>query len=160
MKLDFLFSGQALPGSVIHFSVDEVDAWVRVRVPPRFPGVRAPKLVLGMGAATGSAMIDFAKVMQGQGQQLSPAAALMAGGEHPVLVAARIESSGGNATVTPTRVEVSGVAATGSLLDFLVKNFFMPLFPDAKIGQPFELGLNIDRMEVRPDGVRLTIKKK
>jgi hypothetical protein len=160
MKLNFLFSGQALPGSVIPFPLDEVDAWVRVRIPARYPGVRTPKVVLGMGTITGTAMIDFAKVMEGQGKPLGTAGALMAGGEHPVLVAVRLESSGGKTVVTPTRVEISGVAATGSLLDFMVKTFLLPLFPDAKIGQPFELGLDMDRLEVRPDGVRVTIKKK
>src|SRR5258708_25619003 len=40
MKLNFLLSGQAAPGSVILFPPDEVDAWVRTRVPDRFPGIR------------------------------------------------------------------------------------------------------------------------
>ena len=160
MRLNFLFSGQALPGSVITFPVDEVDAWVRVRVPARYPGVRDPKVVLGMGTVTGSATIDFAQVMAGQGKPLGMAGSLFAAGERPVVVSARIESSGGQATVIPTRVEVSGVAVTGSVLDFMVKSFLLPLFPDAKVAQPFEIGLGIDRLEVRPTGVVVTMKKK
>ena len=160
MKLGLLSSGQALPGSVIVFPVDEIDAWVRLRVPVLYPGVRTPKVVLDTGSATGSAMIDFAKVLEARGKPLGLAGALIAGGEHPVLVAVRIESSDGKAVVTPTRVEVSGVAATGSVLDFMVKTFLLPLFPEAKIGQPFELGLGMDRLEVRPNGVRVTMKKK
>ncbi len=159
-KLNLLSGGQALPGSTIAFPVDEVDAWVRIRVPALYPGVRAPKVVLDAGSMTGSAMIDLAKVMEAHGKPLGLAGALMAGGEHPVLVAARIESSGGKAVVTPTRVEISGVAATGAVLDFMVKTFLLPLFPDAKIGQPFELGLGMDRLEVRPNGVRVTMRKK
>jgi hypothetical protein len=58
-----------------------------------------------------------------------------------------------------TRVEVSGVAATGSVLDFLVKTFFMPLYPTAHIGEKFEIGYNIDRMDIRPTGVRVAMKK-
>jgi hypothetical protein len=159
-KLSLLSNGQAQPGSTIAFPVDEVDAWVRVRVPALYPGVRAPKVVLDTGSMTGSALIDFAKVMEAHGKPLGLAGALMAGGEHPVSVAVRIESSGGKAVVTPTRVEISGVAATGAVLDFMVKTFLLPLFPDAKIGQPFELGLGMDRLEVRPNGVRVTMKKK
>jgi hypothetical protein len=45
------------------------------------------------------------------------------------------------------------------VLDFLVKTFFLPLFPSAKIGEPFDLGWNIDRVEIRPDGIRVTAKK-
>lgn len=160
MKLDLLSSGRALPGSVITFSPDEIDAWVRLRVPALYPGLRGPKLVLETGSMTGSAMIDFAKVLEAHGKPLGMAGALMAGGEHPVQVAVRVESSAGRAVVTPTRVEVSGVAATGSVLDFMVKTFLLPLFPDAKIGQPFEVGLGIDRLDVRADGVRVTMKNR
>lgn len=160
MKLNFLFSGQAPPGSTITFPADDIEAWVRVLVMTRYPGVRDPKIVLGMGRVTGSATIDFAQVMAGQGKPLGTAAALFAGGEHPVTVDARIVSSGGQATVTPTRVEVSGVAVTGSVLDFMIKSFLLPLFPDARIGQPFQLGLGIDRLEVRPGAATVTLKKK
>lgn len=159
-KIDLLSGGLALPGSVIVFSEDEISAWVRAWVPARYPGVRAPRIVLGTGSATASAMIDFAEVMRGQGKPLGPAAAMVAGGEHPVSVAVRIESGGGEAVVTPTRVEVSEAVVTGSVLDFLVKTFLLPLFPEAKIGQPFELGAGIDRLEVRPDGVRVTMKRR
>jgi hypothetical protein len=160
MKLGLISSGQAAPGSVIVFPADEIDAWVRIRIPALYPGVRAPKVILDTGSATGSAMIDFAKVMEAHGKALGMAGAVMAGGEHPVTASVRIESSGGNTVVTPTRVEVSGIAATGSLLDFMVKTFLLPLFPEAKIGQPFQLGLGMDRLDVRPNGVRVTMKRK
>lgn len=159
MKLNLLSSGQASPGSVILFPPDEVDAWVRTRVPGRFPGIRAPKVVLGTGNVTASAMIDFTKVLAGEGQPLNLALEKLFEGERPVRVIARIESSGGQAIVTPARVEVSGIAVTGSALDFLVKTFLLPLFPDAKVGQPFALDFGIDRVDVRPDGVRVAIKK-
>ena len=56
-------------------------------------------------------------------------------------------------------VNLDGVAVTGAPLDFLVNEFFLHLFPDAKVNQPFELHDNIERIELRPDGVRVTIKK-
>ena len=58
-----------------------------------------------------------------------------------------------------TRVELSGVSMEGASLDFLVKDLFMPLYPDAKIGEPFDLEYNIDHLQIRPDGLRITIKK-
>jgi hypothetical protein len=42
-------------------------------------------------------------------------------------------------------------------LDFLIQNFVLPYYPDAKIGQPFELAHRIDRLEVRPGEVRVVI---
>ncbi|MGA3203187.1 MAG: hypothetical protein ABSF12_11915, partial [Bryobacteraceae bacterium] len=80
-------------------------------------------------------------------------------GERPVTISIHLESGGGFCTVDLTRVEVSGVAATGSVLDFLVKTFFMPLYPTAHIGEKFEIGYNIDRMDIRPTGVRVAMKK-
>jgi hypothetical protein len=159
-KLTILSSGEALPGSVIVFPPDEVDAWVRTQIPERFPGVRAPKVGLGTSQVTAFAMIDFTKVLEGEGQPLNPTVAKLFDGEHPVRVVVRIQSSGGQAVVSPTRVEVSGIPATGAALDFLVKTFFLPLFPQAKIAQPFELESGIDHIDVRPDGVRVAIKKK
>ena len=70
-----------------------------------------------------------------------------------------MQSSGGRCAVYLTGVELSGVSITGSALDFLIKTFFMPLYPEAKIGQPFELGDNIESIDVRPTGVRVTIKR-
>ena len=58
-----------------------------------------------------------------------------------------------------TRLEISGIAVTGAPLDFLVNQFFLQMFPDAKVNQPFDLRDNIERIEIRPDGVRVTMKK-
>jgi len=74
-------------------------------------------------------------------------------------VSVQLESARGRATAKLTRLEISGIAVTGAPLDFLVNQFFLKLFPDAKVNQPFDLRDNIDRIELRPDGVRVTIKK-
>ena len=58
-----------------------------------------------------------------------------------------------------TRLEISGIAITGAPLDFLVNQFFLKMFPDAKVDQPFDLRDNIDSIRLRPDGVRVTMKK-
>ena len=54
-------------------------------------------------------------------------------------------------------IEISGVAAEGSVLDFLIRTFFLPLYPNAKIGQPFELGFNMERLQIHPSGVVVRI---
>ena len=58
-----------------------------------------------------------------------------------------------------TRVEVSGVSVEGAVLDFLINNFFLPLYPNAKIGEPVDMDFDIDHFQIRPDGLRITIKK-
>jgi hypothetical protein len=56
-------------------------------------------------------------------------------------------------------VEIGGLAVSGSTLDFLIHTFFMPLYPNAKIDEPFELADRIDRIEVTPAAARVYIRK-
>ena len=85
--------------------------------------------------------------------------AAMISGEHPVYLAVRVESALGKATVFLDEVQFSGAALSGSVLNFLYNSFFQPIFPDAKIDRPFPLKEPIERLDVRPDGVRVWIKK-
>jgi hypothetical protein len=112
-----------------------------------------------MNTATGTALVNLLKMRQAEGIATNPFVERLIDGERPMKVTVRLESGGGRCTVHLLRVEVSGLAATGPVLDLLVSAFFQPLFPDAKIDQPFELGSNIDRIDIQPTGVRVTIKK-
>ena len=156
LKLNLIDSGRARRGSVIVFTPAEMNAWARSRVPQMYQGISDPSIQLGMGTATGSAMIDLLKMRQGP---TNPLIAKLIEGERPLKVSVQLDSSGGRATAKLTRLEISGIAVTGAPLDFLVNQFFLKMFPDAKVNQPFELRDNIDRIELRPDGVRVTIKK-
>jgi hypothetical protein len=79
-------------------------------------------------------------------------------GERPVSVTARVRSSAGRATVDIQRVEISGLAIDGGTLDFLIQNFLIPMYPEAVIGKPFELGHGIDRLDVSPSAVAVLLK--
>jgi hypothetical protein len=57
-----------------------------------------------------------------------------------------------------TRVEISDAVANGTLLDFLIKAFLLPLYPNAKIDEPFDLDFDVDRIEIHPSGVSVTMK--
>ncbi len=57
------------------------------------------------------------------------------------------------------RLEITGIPVTGATQDFLVNEFYLHLIPYAKVNKPFELHDNIERIELRPDGVRVTIRK-
>jgi hypothetical protein len=144
-------------GETVVFTPREINAWARVAVPETVPkGIREPHVELGNGTAIGSALVDLSKI---RGDGVNPLIANLIQGERPLKIAVRLESGGGSCTVHLTRVELGEIVADGVILNLLVKVFFLPLFPDAKIDEPFELDYDIDRIEIRPDGVRVTAKK-
>ena len=160
-KIEAIQGGRTRPGSIAVFSLAELNAWARYKVPLVVPeGVRQPRLELGNGAATAYALVDFLKVRQGQGEETNWLIAKLIEGEKAVRVNARIQSSGGRATVYLQRVEIGGLAVSGNTLDVLIRTFFLPLFPNAKINTPFELADGVDRIEVSPAEARAVMKKK
>jgi hypothetical protein len=159
-KLEKLENGQGKPGETMVFTPAEINAWAAVRVPQEVPqGIREPRIELGTDTASASAMVDFLKMEQGRGKATGWAFGKLIEGERPLKISVRVASYGGKITVFLTRVEISGVGIEGSALDFLIKTFFLPLYPDAKIGEPVDLDFNIDHIQIRPDGLRVTIKK-
>ena len=159
-KFDRIDGGAAMPGEIVVFTPQEINAWARVKVPEEVPeGIRNPRVELGTDTADAYAVVDFLRMRQGRGKPTNFLIAKMIEGERPLKISIRLQSGGGRATVYLTRVEISGVVAEGGVLDFLVKNFFLPLYPDAKINEPFELGDNVDRIDIRPGGVRVAIRK-
>ncbi len=159
-KLDQIGMHQLRRGSVVTFSPAELNAWVRTKVPETVPqGLRNPAIELGQGEASGSALVDFLKMRTGQGRDTGWLISKLIEGERPLKVWVRIVSSAGMATVFLTRVDLSGATLSGRTLDFLIDNFFRPRYPEAKIGEPFELEDSIDRLDVQPSGVRVFLKR-
>jgi len=159
-KLDAIEARQVRPGSVVTFTPEEINAWARVTVPQIVPqGIRNEHVELSNGSAISSALVDFLKMRQGKGEATNWFLSRLIEGERPLAVTLRVQSGGGRCTVYLTGVELSGVAVNQTVLDFLVKTFFLPIYPDAKINQPFDLDYNIDRIDIRPRGVMVTIKR-
>jgi hypothetical protein len=158
-KLDLIDSGKAKPGSVFRFTPAELNAWVRVKAPTIITdGFRDPHLELGNGSVNANALIDFLKVRHASGVETNWLVAKLIEGEKLVKASARIQSAHGQATVHLLRVEIGGLAVKGATLDFLVENFFLPFYPNAKIDEPFELAGNMDRIEVTPAEARVYIR--
>jgi hypothetical protein len=158
-KFDQIADGKLKPGTVVLLTQAELNAWARVKVMESIPqGLREPMIELGSGEATGSALVDFLKMRSGQGQDTGWLMSKLIEGERPLKVWIRMTSSGGRATVSLTRVDLSNATLSGRTLDFLIDNFFKPKYPDAKIGEPFDLGYSIDRIEIQPSGVRVVMK--
>ncbi len=159
-KLDLIEAGKVPRGSVINFPQQEINAWARVRVPEIVPeGLRDMRVELGMNTAAGYAIVNFLKMRQAQGTSTNWLISKIIEGERPLKVSVRLESGGGRCTVYLTGVDLSNVSANKTVLDFLLNTFFRPLYPDAKINEPFDLDYNIDRIEIRPTGARVTIKR-
>ena len=159
-KIDLIQSGRARPGSVLVFTVAELNAWGRAKAAEVVPeGFRDARLELGNGSATSYALVDFLKLRHAAGIETNWLVAKLIQGEKPLKVTADIQSAHGRATVHLTRVEIGGIAVSGAPLDFLIQTFFTPLYPDAKIDQPFELADGVDRIEVTPAEARAFIRK-
>ncbi len=154
-KLDQIENEKLRPGTRVDFSSTELNAYAVHEVPD---GVRNPQLQLvSPGVATGTAMVDFGKLRRAQGAQPGWLLSTVLDGERPVSVTARIRSANGQATVDVQKVEISGMTIDGSALDFLIQNVLLPLYPDATVGKPFELGHRIEQLNVRQGGVSILI---
>jgi len=159
-KLDIIQSGRAKPGAVFVFTAAELNAWVKIKAPMVVPeGLREPRLEMGSGTATGYALVDFLKMQHGAGIETNWLISKLIQGEKRIMASAGIQSANGRATVHLIRVEIGGLAVSGATLDFLIDTFFRPLYPDAKIDEPFELSDRVDRIEVTPAEARVYIKK-
>ena len=157
-KFDLIESDRLKPGAQVLLSQKELNAWVEAELPKAAPeGVRNTKLELGAGSAVGTALVDFIKLGQAHGKPPGWLMSKLLEGEHPVSVTARMVSGGGRATVEVERVEVGGVAIEGRMLDFLIHNYLLPAYPDAKVGEPFELGHHIERIDVKPGAAAVII---
>jgi hypothetical protein len=156
-KLDSISDRKLKPGAIVTLSSREVNAWIHEKAVKAFPeGIRNEHIDLSPGAADGNALVDLTKASRAKSNALI---ARLIEGERPLRVAIRVESANRRATVFLTRVELSGVAVDGSILDFLIKHFVQPRYPDIKINEPIDLDFNIERIEIQPTGVRILIKK-
>jgi hypothetical protein len=154
-KLDQIESERLPPGTRVELTPEEVLAYAQHELPA---GVRNPRLQLvGPGMATGTALVDFVKLRQGQGVEPGWLLSTLLNGERPVSVTARIRSARGQATVDVQQVQISGMTIDGGALNFLIQNVLLPLYPDAAVGRPFQLGHRIEQLSVQPAGVSVLI---
>jgi hypothetical protein len=157
-KFSLIEHDRLRPGSRVVITPQELNAYARQEVAEVAPdGVRDPKLELGPGTATATAFIDFGKLRRAEGKPPGRIMAYLIDGERPVTITANIRSSGGTATVDVQSVEISGVTIEGRMLDYLIRNYLMQAYPEAKVGQPFELGHHIEKLDVQRNAVGVLI---
>ncbi|MBZ5578473.1 MAG: hypothetical protein LAP40_18065 [Acidobacteriia bacterium] len=157
-KFRSIESGQLQTGSRVHLSPRELNAYVEHQLPAVTGGVRQPRLrLIRPGVAEGTALVNFAEIGRSQGHPPGWLMSQLLEGEHPVSVTATIRSASGSATVNLLSVEISGVKIEGETLHFLIQHFLLPLYPNAAVDRPFELGDRIEKLDVQPSGVDVLI---
>lgn len=138
------------PGTRVALTQSELNAYVQRELPQVAPpGVRNPVVTLeGNNTATGKAQVDFVKLRNAQGRPPGLILRTLLGGEREIAVTATVRSGSGKATVDLKSVVIDGIPISGAALDFLIENYLIPNYPDAKVGRPFELKYRIERIEV------------
>jgi hypothetical protein len=158
-KFDSIEQYKYKPGSRVPIGVNELNAYVETEL-PRYapPGVRAPRVVLhGNNQATGYAKINFLTIRRAQGKPPGWLLRQLLDGERDVAVTTELESGNGTATVFLRRVEIDGIPIQGAALDWMIRNYVMPNYPDAKIGRPIELKYGMDRFDILPNRVDVVL---
>jgi hypothetical protein len=157
-KIELIRADKAAKRSTVSFTPAEINAYAAYELLAAVPaGARNPRVQLRAGGATGTAMLDFVALRTAQGEPPGRLMAWLLGGERPVAVTVRLRSSGGWCTVFVDSVEISGIPVRGAMLDWLIENYLLPRYPEAKIGKPFQLEHNVDRIEVSAGGVRVVM---
>lgn len=155
-KVDLITSGRMRKGASVTFTAKQLLALGMAEAEKKMPGaIRNPALRLGEQRAIGTALIDFSK-LQSEKPGLMPK---FFSGPQEIRAYAETFSGGGKMTIRPIRVEISGLVIEGYALQFFIKNFLLPHYPDAMVDRPFLLSWDIDRIEVTPSLVKVWRKK-
>ncbi len=157
-KFNAIANGRIPAGSSVLITAAELNSWVSAEAKAYFPeGLRNPRLEFADGEVTGRALIDLVKLRQAAtGEAPGWAAKNLFAGERPVTIAVRLASRDGQARVDIESVEVSGIQIEGRVLDFLIQNYLIPTFPEAKVNQWFGLAFRIDHITISPRGASVT----
>jgi hypothetical protein len=147
------------PAGWTNFSAKEVNQLALEEVAATgLAGVREPTVEMGNNTAIGRAKIDFARVRESAtGEAPSTLARLLLGGEKDVLVEAAFASAAGTCTISLVRASINGLEIRGRLLDWLVENYLLPLYPEAKVAKPFSMGHRVERVEITPARARFRV---
>lgn len=154
-KIDLIADGQASPGSTVQFTPAEVNEYARaeIRNGNAGAGIRDDSLRLEAGAAVWSAIVDFSRIPNLKSLSSNWLLGRLLQGEKPVSVRFTLESGRGYATVNVVEVTISGVTFEGESLAFLAQALVRSRYADARLGEPFELDHNIERILLQRSGV-------
>jgi hypothetical protein len=134
------------------FSNDEVNAYLQLRLGPKFPaGVTDPTVTMaGGGRLSGKAIVDLDNIRKkSSGGWLDPASYLT--GRLPVTATGTLSTDKGSGRFQVETVEISGIPVPKTLLQELVSYYTKsPELPAGfNLDDPFALPANIQRIDVQ-----------
>jgi len=158
-KLEAIEKKTVPSGQTVRFTSGELLDYAREElVRKQVRGVRTSSFQLGMNQAEGSAWIEFNQVSESVvGRPPGMLSRLLLRGERQVDVAVRVSSQDGWCRVDLLSVEVDGWNLEGRALDWVIANYVLPRYPNAKINNWFQLESNIRRVSVTPAAVAVQI---
>ncbi len=159
-KMDDIVKDHVRPGERIFLSQRELDAYLREQALAIAPkAVRNTTVQLADESGTASAMVNFLELNKARGGQSNWIMEKMFDGDRPVQVSVHVQSEHGKARVHVDRVEIGGAVIQGAPLDFLIQNYVIPQFPNARVDQWFLLEHRMDHFEIHPSGATVVIRK-
>lgn len=158
-KLEAIEKNTVPSGQTVRFTSGELLDYAREELlRKKVRGVRTPSFRLGTSQAEGSAWIDFRKVSESvEGRPPGLVSRLLLSGERLVDVEVRVTSQDGWCRVDLLSVDVDGWNLEGRALDWVIANYVLPRYPNAKLNTWFQLESNIRRVAVTPDAVAVQI---
>jgi hypothetical protein len=160
-KVESITNGEAPSGSTIQLSTAEVNALQLGRMREdgiEGEGVKDAKIVLGEDSGSWSGIVDFGKLPQLESLRNNFLLSSLLKTPKPVSAAMTLVSSAGKATLDVTQVTIGETQFTGNTLGFLVKQLVLNDYPEAKLGEPFDLEHNVESIKLKPEGVTIKMK--
>jgi hypothetical protein len=159
-KMDDIVKEHTKPGDRIFMSQREMDAYLYAQAQAIAPkAVHKTKVELVDGGGTASAMINFLELNKARGAQSNWLMEKMLDGERFVKVSVHVLTEHGKVRVDVDRVEVGGAVISGAPLEYLITNYVVPQFPNAKVDQWFTMDHHMDHFEIHPSGATVVIGK-
>jgi hypothetical protein len=142
-KFTQIESGRAR-GTVVTVTSPEINAFVAQQAVLLGKGaIRNTRVDLWQDHGRVAARIDLVSLAELRGRPLNWFFATMFAGERQVIATTKLVSVQGRARVDLEKLEVEGHVLDGRPLQFLIDEFVLPEYPDARIGQWFPLSFGI-----------------
>ncbi|MDX1980081.1 MAG: hypothetical protein SFV51_07425 [Bryobacteraceae bacterium] len=160
-RMEMIEKGKVDAGARIRFGESELNVYLSQKVKEVVPrGLRNPRVQIGDGKATAHALADFVKMRHARGEQMGWLMRKLLEGEHQLTIIGTLESGAGRGRVDIEQVEIGGTSLKGRTLDLLIRTFLTPLYPQAKPGQSFELGYDMERIDLKPGRAEVTMAQR
>ena len=158
-KLDAIEKNQVASGEVIRFPRQELLEYAREELArKKVSGVRNPNFILAANRVAGSAIVDFHRLQESvEGRPPGMLSRLLLSGERHVEAELRLSSERGWCRIDLLSVKVDGWEIEGRALDWLIQNYVLRRYPNAKINTWFELESNIRQVALTPSELTVLI---